>query len=142
MKLIYESTGKEVKEGDVTKTANLNTVTILSFSKPHKPSSEGKVTVKHGIHGPTQELYVGVIGAKWIDREDQQEPRVPSPSNTGARPFHASTRVTDEEDKVLRAASTASGKSHADWLRDVLMAAAVEQLEKAHAEDAKQIFGE
>lgn len=36
------------------------------FSHPHKPSSEGKVSLENGM-----EYYVSVIGAEWIEREDR-----------------------------------------------------------------------
>ena len=72
MKLVYtKAPHVEVKVGDVVKTGHRNEVTVMHFEKPHKPSSSGKVTVRHGKTGPTQEFYVGVIGAEWIEREDQ-----------------------------------------------------------------------
>lgn len=68
MRLIYEATGKEVKVGDIAYTKQGEPVEVEYFAPPHKPSSEGKFSVKRG-----GEFYVSVIGAKWIEREDRGE---------------------------------------------------------------------
>jgi len=47
---------------------------IKFFSRPHKPSSSGKVTVAPvGVNDfeHDREFYVNIIGAEWIDREDK-----------------------------------------------------------------------
>ena len=44
---------------------------VTYFAKPHKPSSSGKVTVVNAS-GQESEFYVSVIGAEWIEREDQK----------------------------------------------------------------------
>lgn len=69
MKLIYEKTGQEVKVGDKVETFRGETVEVSFFRPPHKPSSEGHVSVKRD--GGTREFYVSVIGAEWIDRTDR-----------------------------------------------------------------------
>jgi len=77
MRLIYTKTGAEVKVGDVVETSRGETVTVDYFREPHKPSSSGKIIVRH--HDETVEdrgtaqYYVGVIGAEWIEREDQAD---------------------------------------------------------------------
>jgi hypothetical protein len=75
MRLVYvkdwchHKAGEEVKEGDVINLKSVGRCKVDYFAKPHKSSSEGKVTVKSG-HG-THEFYVGVINAEWIEREDR-----------------------------------------------------------------------
>ena len=71
MRLIYSKTEQEVKTGDVV---HINDVPhyVQFFSKPHKPSSSGHVVVRE--MDDTRfgaQYYVGVIGAEWIEREDQ-----------------------------------------------------------------------
>lgn len=72
MRLIYKGSGKEVQLGDVVELDGEDHV-VTYFTKPHKPSSSGKVCVKWGLDMPGlgHEYYVGVIGAEWIEREDQ-----------------------------------------------------------------------
>lgn len=71
MRLIYTETREPVKVGDFVWLSNSGKpATVLRFDKPHKPSSSGKVIVKDS-DDRTSEYYVGVIGAKWIEREDQ-----------------------------------------------------------------------
>ena len=74
MRLVYESTGAEVKVGDTIKVERRDQTVELRvdyFKEPHKPSSSGKVIVMEPTGG-TSEYFVGVIGAKWIEREDQK----------------------------------------------------------------------
>jgi len=74
MRLVYEKTGAEVKVGDTIKVERRDQTVELRvdyFAEPHKPSSSGKVTVMESTGG-TSEYFVGVIGAKWIEREDQK----------------------------------------------------------------------
>jgi hypothetical protein len=68
--LIYESTGKEVSIGDLVKTSDGETVKVVNFIFPHKPSSSGFVYVEN-LDGCPREYYVSVIGAKWINRTDR-----------------------------------------------------------------------
>ena len=45
---------------------------VTYMPRPHKPSSQGKITCKHTTTGDcTGEYYVGVYDMKWIEREDQ-----------------------------------------------------------------------
>lgn len=72
MKLIYIKTGELVKEGDKVQAGDGETLTVEYFRPPHKPSSSGKVSVSDSRGESYQhEYYVSVIGAKWIEREDQ-----------------------------------------------------------------------
>jgi hypothetical protein len=72
MKLTYDKTGEEVKAGDVVHLRGDAPYMVHSFSKPHKPASEGKVSVKAmNDAGFFREFYVSVIGATWQDREDR-----------------------------------------------------------------------
>ena len=70
MKLVYKDSGNPVAVGDIVKTSRGDEVQVTYFRPPHKPSSEGKVSVKHGDSGSI-EYYVSVIGAHWIEREDR-----------------------------------------------------------------------
>lgn len=72
MRLVYTATGEEVKVGDVVTTERGTPMKVISFSKPHKPSSSGKVFVEVVNDNWKQEYYVSVIGAEWIEREDRQ----------------------------------------------------------------------
>lgn len=71
MRLVYTKTGTEVKEGDVVEVAHGQKVEVTYFREPHKPSSSGKVSVRYFENDGTMEYYVSVIGAEWIEREDQ-----------------------------------------------------------------------
>lgn len=73
MRLIYEATGEEVKVGDQVHLSD-SILTVCHFRPPHKPSASGRVALSvAGKDGSfTQcEYYVSVIGAKWVEREDQ-----------------------------------------------------------------------
>jgi hypothetical protein len=74
MKLVYKGTSQEVKVGDQIVTDDA-VFTVEHFTKPHKPASSGKVTVKLGDKFNKlvrAEFYVSVIGAEWIEREDRE----------------------------------------------------------------------
>lgn len=79
MRLVYtneayvpdELKGKEVHVGDKARTFRGEPCVVTYFRLPHKSSSSGKVTVCFGNEDIGSEYYVGVIGAKWIEREDQ-----------------------------------------------------------------------
>ena len=74
MKLVYKETGEEVKVGDICCTCGSSQIVeVRHFNPPHKPNSEGKVTVSSIGHDNSQEYYVGIIGATWIDRTDQPD---------------------------------------------------------------------
>ena len=71
-RLVYEETGIEVKVGDEVTTHDGEKVTVDCFAPPHKASSQGKVNVTFCKDKSwSQEFYVGVIGAKWINRDDR-----------------------------------------------------------------------
>ena len=72
MRLVYESTGKPVQVGDKV-TLDGELLIVDYFRPPHKPNSEGKVTLV-GKSKFGYEFYVSVIGAKWMDRDDLGEP--------------------------------------------------------------------
>lgn len=72
MRLVYTATGKEVRVGDRVKTFNGDEVTVTYFRPPHKPSSSGKVSVKSDGRDYSNEYFVSVIGAEWIEREDRE----------------------------------------------------------------------
>lgn len=70
MKLVYESSGVEVKTGDVVHVKGTPHY-VMTITEPHKPSSTGRVLCKAMVErGWVCEWFPGVIGAKWIDRED------------------------------------------------------------------------
>lgn len=73
MRLVYKDTGKEVKVGDVCVLSCGTAYVVDYFRKPHKPASSGKVSMRHGGSPWTEEFYVGVIGAEWVEREDRGE---------------------------------------------------------------------
>ena len=69
MNLIYDEDGSKVVVGDIVEM-NGREVQVIHFVKPHKPSSSGKMTIGFKS-GEVREVYVGVIGATWVDREDR-----------------------------------------------------------------------
>lgn len=72
MRLVYKSTGKTVKVGDhIRIRGSADECTITYFAPPHKPSSEGKISID--CEGTIHEYYVSVVGAHWIEREDRAD---------------------------------------------------------------------
>ena len=78
MKLIYDATnradhaaGSAVQVGDEATTFRGEIVTVLGISKPTHRASTGRVTVGDKDANWTMEYFPSVIGALWIDREDQ-----------------------------------------------------------------------
>jgi len=71
MKLVYASTGNEVKVGDKVKMQDGRTWTLSGIEKPHKPSSTGRVYVVPASGRACASYFPSVIGAEWIEREDQ-----------------------------------------------------------------------
>jgi hypothetical protein len=65
LKLVYESSGKEVQIGDTAVTRKGTTVTVISFRPPQHAGSSGKVLVKDG--NLMMEYYPSVIGARFIE---------------------------------------------------------------------------
>lgn len=83
MILIYKATGTEVKVGDQIITNNGQWVRVTYFRPPHKPSSEGKISIETLDRKSEREFYVSVIGAEWIEREDREEWEDESPQAMG-----------------------------------------------------------
>ncbi len=70
MRLVYTKTGIEVKVGQTVKLSDGEMLEITGFLKPYTPYSSGRVVVRSEESG--ERLYFpGVIGAEWIEREDQ-----------------------------------------------------------------------
>jgi hypothetical protein len=71
MKLVYTDGGREVRIGDTITLLDGETIIIRRIDKPHKPSSTGRVQV--GFHDTDyeREFFPVVVGAEWIEREDQ-----------------------------------------------------------------------
>lgn len=73
MRLVYEATQRDVACGHKVRISGVWHV-IAFFRAPHKPSSQGKVSVyPYGHPDQSREFYVSVIGARWIEREDRAE---------------------------------------------------------------------
>lgn len=72
MRLVYEKTGTEVKVGDVVTLRDGDEVKVTSIQPPHKPSSTGRVTVQIAPSDTEMSYFPAVIGAHWIEREDQR----------------------------------------------------------------------
>jgi hypothetical protein len=72
MRLVYSESGDvEVKTGDVVHVRNVPHY-VMSIVKPHKPASTGRVLCKAMTEeGWVCEWFPSVIGAEWIEREDQ-----------------------------------------------------------------------
>lgn len=81
MRLVYEThkdptkVGAEVQVGDQVNLWSQKgphtgaLVRVEFFRPPHKPASSGHVTVAEGKQ--RSEVYVSIIGAVWIEREDR-----------------------------------------------------------------------
>jgi hypothetical protein len=72
MKLVYRKNGNSVEIGDKIKLRDDEEVEVTYFREPTSPNSSGKVTVRAKVDEYSREYYVGIIGATWIEREDQQ----------------------------------------------------------------------
>jgi hypothetical protein len=74
MKLVYEGTQVPVQVGDTVQVDN-KTFVVYSITKPHKPSSTGRVQCRGTRLADARwvfsEWFPSVIGAEWIEREDQ-----------------------------------------------------------------------
>lgn len=70
MRLVYDKTGIEVQEGDKVETSRAELVTVTSIEKPRHGGSTGRVYVENE-NGGRSGYYPSVVGAKWIEREDQ-----------------------------------------------------------------------
>lgn len=77
MRLVYDKTGTEVKIGDFATTFRGETVIVSGIEKPRHGGSTGRVYVREdkvrerGSIVFDQGYFPSVIGATWIDREDQ-----------------------------------------------------------------------
>lgn len=71
MRLVYENTDHEVKVGDTAKLVDGEVVTVKKIEEPRHRGSTGRVIVqtRHG----EMSYFPAVIGAEWVDREDQDE---------------------------------------------------------------------
>ena len=70
MRLVYKETGEAVQVGDLVTLRDGDQYKVERFDKPHKPSSSGKCILRNA-DGYSRELFVGVMGAEWIEREDR-----------------------------------------------------------------------
>lgn len=71
MKLVYETTGEEVKVGDSCVLTDEEKVKVIGVEEPHKPSSTGRVYVAVDGRPGSMSYFPSVIDAKWIERKDQ-----------------------------------------------------------------------
>jgi hypothetical protein len=72
MRLVYKGTNRRVKIDDVVKTFNGAVVKVVRIVPPHKPSSTGRVVVRHADTERDMEYFPAVINAEWIERTDQE----------------------------------------------------------------------
>jgi hypothetical protein len=74
MELVYNDSLEPVEVGDIRTLRDNEKVKVTGIQFPHKPSSTGRVFVEpvgnEGI-GCGMSYFPSVIGAKWINREDQ-----------------------------------------------------------------------
>ena len=70
MDLVYKKTGETVEIGDMAEIGRGETVKVIGIEKPHKPSSTGRVYVQFDNEVDSS-YFPSVIGAHWINREDQ-----------------------------------------------------------------------
>ena len=67
MKLIYETTGVEVKSGDIAHTFNGKPVVVTGWQEPRHEGSTGRVICQSMDESKwTNAWYPSVIGAKWV----------------------------------------------------------------------------
>lgn len=64
-KLLDTETGEEIKVGDVRSTGRNERVQITGLQPPHKPSSQGKVSVKSVQDGWSMQYYASVVGGTY-----------------------------------------------------------------------------
>jgi hypothetical protein len=71
MRLVYDESGDAPVEVGHTVHVDGTPYYVMSITKPHKPSSTGRVLCKAMTEQAwICEWYPNVIGAKWIERED------------------------------------------------------------------------
>ena len=67
MKLIYESTGKEVQSGDIAHDFRGDAAVITGWQEPRHAGSTGRVYVKEmRDNGFDAAYYPSVYGMKWV----------------------------------------------------------------------------
>lgn len=108
MKLVYKNTGEPVKVGDIIPAEcddERTGMRVLGFKEPHKPSSGGKVhvAVQYGDdeHDDTREYFVSVIGAHWIEREDQMTAQAARSAGNAARALAGEYQAGRSNDEAL-----------------------------------------
>jgi hypothetical protein len=74
MRLRYKDDGAPVRVGDRVIDRDGDTITVLSASPPHKPSSSGRVFVQNNADGWKQEFFPHVFDMVW-EYEDAEEAR-------------------------------------------------------------------
>lgn len=68
MKLIKETTGVEVKTGEVVHDFSGEAAIVTGWAQPRHSGSTGRVYVKEmGEQGFTGEYYPSVYGLKWVE---------------------------------------------------------------------------
>jgi len=68
MRLIKETTGEEVKTGDVVHCFRGKAAIVTSWAQPDHTGSTGRVHIKEiGERGFTGEYYPSVYGLKWVE---------------------------------------------------------------------------
>ena len=72
MKLVYEKDSREVHVGDSVETFRGEKCVVRSIEKPHHGGSTGRVYVNIETDEGRRGFFPSVIGAKWIEREDQK----------------------------------------------------------------------
>lgn len=70
MRLVYRKNGKAVEVGDKVKIRD-DEYEVTYFREPHSSNSSGKITVRGEGDEFSNEYYVGIVGAVWVEREDQ-----------------------------------------------------------------------
>lgn len=68
-KLVSEITGETLSEGDIVQFEG-KPVVLVTITKPHKPSSTGRVYVRFE-NGTHREFFPSVVGGVWINRTDR-----------------------------------------------------------------------
>lgn len=125
MKLIYKDSKEEVKVGD-RRQLDDGIYTVEAFEQPYKPSSQGKITVKRDDDDFAQTFYVSVIGAEWIDREDQIDsvsmfPEESGPDITQETAQHIQLHWNNYCTYIKsKRGSAAYRKAHFDYLEGVI----------------------
>jgi hypothetical protein len=116
MRLVYQKNQQEVSVGDVVRVKEI-LYKVVHFNPPHQPASSGKVSIRL-LGGTLQEqVYVGIIGAEWIEREDRADEDSVEVVRTTSRDqlveeIMAELRLPDwiPDDKLMQVYSLVVGK--------------------------------